>query len=135
MGPGPRKAAGTGVRTLVLCSRAATTTAAPPPGSTRTERARSGPRTLPPAQAWGATDSGSCAQPSAYLRQRREEAGFPPRPEGPGFHAAERVSGPADPPLDEVFAHLDANREAFVERLAARGGRAPRSATREGRPQ
>src|SRR5215217_8957259 len=74
MGPGPQKAAGTGWRTLVLGGRAATTTIAPPPGSTRTGRARSGPRALPPAQAWGATDSGSCAQPSAYLRQRREEA-------------------------------------------------------------
>src|SRR5215211_4707996 len=135
MRPGPRKAAGTGWRTLVLGGRAATTTVAPPPGSTRTGRARSGPRALPPAQAWGATDSGSCAQPSAYLRQRREEAAFPPRPEGRGFHAAERVSGSAGAPLDDVFAHLEANRAAFVDRLVAWGRVPSVSATGQGMPE
>src|SRR5215211_7670418 len=135
MRPGPRKAAGTGWRTLVLGGLAATRTAAPRPGSRCTGCARSGPRTLPPAQAWGATDSGSCAQPSAYLRQRREEAAFPPRPEGRGFHAAERVSGPAGAPLDDVSAHLEANRAAFVDRLAAWVRVPSVSATGQGMPE
>jgi acetylornithine deacetylase/succinyl-diaminopimelate desuccinylase-like protein len=38
------------------------------------------------------------------------------------------------PPLDEVFAHVDANREAFVERLAAWVRRPSVSATGQGMP-
>src|SRR5215211_5611826 len=91
MRPGPQKAAGTARRTLALGGRVATTTAAPPPGSTRTGRARSAPAARSAVRVWGAAGSGSCAQPSVYLRQRREGAAFPPRPEGRGFHAAKRV--------------------------------------------
>src|SRR5215211_7916974 len=91
MRPGPQKAAGTARRTLALGGRVATTTAAPPPGSTRTGRARSAPAAPSAVRVWGAAGSGSCAQPSVYLRQRREGAAFPPRPEGRGFHAAKRV--------------------------------------------
>src|SRR4029434_4031473 len=64
----------------------------------------------------------------------REEAAFPPRLEGRGFHAAETLSGPAGPGLDDVFDHAAATRAAFVERLAA-GVRTPSvSATGQGMP-
>src|SRR4029453_14914973 len=104
-------------------------------GSTRAGGVRRHPRTLPPAQAWGATDSGSCAQPSAYLRQRREEAAFRTRLEGRDFHAAEGVSGPASDGLDDLFAHVDANRASFVERLAGWVRVPSVSATGQGMPE
>jgi acetylornithine deacetylase/succinyl-diaminopimelate desuccinylase-like protein len=45
------------------------------------------------------------------------------------------MSGPTGPALDEVFAHVDANREAFVERLAAWVRRPSVSATGQGMPE
>jgi acetylornithine deacetylase/succinyl-diaminopimelate desuccinylase-like protein len=45
------------------------------------------------------------------------------------------VSGPASPGLDDVFAHVDANREAFIERLAGWVRQPSVSATGQGMPE
>jgi acetylornithine deacetylase/succinyl-diaminopimelate desuccinylase-like protein len=45
------------------------------------------------------------------------------------------VSRPASQPLDDVFAHVEANREAFVERLAGWVRRPSVSATGQGMPE
>src|SRR5918993_5733368 len=95
---GPQRVAGTARRSRALGGRAATTTAAPPPGSTRTGRARNGSAASPPAWVWGTAGSGSCAQPSIYLRQRREGAVFS-WPDSRGLNAADAVTAPVTPGL------------------------------------
>ncbi|HKO83780.1 MAG TPA: peptidase M20, partial [Actinomycetota bacterium] len=45
------------------------------------------------------------------------------------------MTGPAEPGLEDVFAHVDANREAFVERLAGWVRTPSVSATGQGMPE